>query len=272
LAEEEGRQMKLAWRRSETIVGLLLLALVAGSEPRNAKAAPLHFYLMAAGERADGSARITKKTVVLERKDREKASISFPVVSISGDQEVLKNVQKAVDLKAGTDKSLEEWKEELKESWWLEEIDYTVSYNKHSIFSLTYSVSGTGAYPDTWSTHLVVDLKTGRSLHADDIIEPTTLKTLAATINRRLRAEVKKSIRQHAAEMGDLTKELGEARFTVKDLDHFLIEERGITFFFDFGFPHVVQALEPSGRYFLSYADLGPYLRKDGPLGFNCCR
>lgn len=32
----------------------------------------------------------------------------------------------------------------------------------------------------------------------------------------------------------------------------------GATFVYDFGFPHVIQALEPSGECFLSYEELEP--------------
>lgn len=128
-------------------------------------------------------------------------------------------------------------------------------------------MSGVGAYPDTSSTHLVVNLKTGRTLHPGDIIEASALETLSARINKALKAEVKKSLREHGAEMSGFREGLAKARFTVKDLEDFLIEEHGIAFFFDFGFPHVVQALEPSETYFLSYAELKPYLRRDGPLG-----
>ena len=39
-----------------------------------------------------------------------------------------------------------------------------------------------------------------------------------------------------------------------------------MTFFFDFGFPHVVKALEPQNAYTLSYAELRGYLRRDGPI------
>ena len=53
-------------------------------------------------------------------------------------------------------------------------------------------------------------------------------------------------------------------KFEAKDLDEFSINDKGITFLYDAGFPHVVQAVQPVGRYFFSYAELGPYLKHKG--------
>ncbi|HYJ45883.1 MAG TPA: hypothetical protein VEV81_04655, partial [Pyrinomonadaceae bacterium] len=57
-----------------------------------------------------------------------------------------------------------------------------------------------------------------------------------------------------------------DVKFKSADLDDFSVGARGITFLYDAGFPHVVQALEPVGRYFFSYAQLKPYIKRDGPL------
>jgi hypothetical protein len=40
-----------------------------------------------------------------------------------------------------------------------------------------------------------------------------------------------------------------------------------VTFLYDAGFPHAIQALEPNGNYFFSYAELRPFIKKDGLLG-----
>jgi len=46
-----------------------------------------------------------------------------------------------------------------------------------------------------------------------------------------------------------------------------LIAGFGVTFLYDAGFPHVIQALQPDGRYFFSYAVLRPHIKSSGPLG-----
>ncbi|MCI0524896.1 MAG: hypothetical protein L0Y75_06490 [Acidobacteria bacterium] len=52
-----------------------------------------------------------------------------------------------------------------------------------------------------------------------------------------------------------------------ENLDDFSVNITGVTFLYDFGFPHVVKALEPSGRYFFSYEGLKQYIKRDGLLG-----
>ena len=49
-------------------------------------------------------------------------------------------------------------------------------------------------------------------------------------------------------------------------MDDLSIYGRGVTFYFDAGFPHVIQALEPDEEYFFSYAELRPYIKRNGPL------
>ena len=56
-------------------------------------------------------------------------------------------------------------------------------------------------------------------------------------------------------------------KFEVTDLDEFSVGPKGITFLYDAGFPHVIKALEPVGRYFFSYSKLRDYIKRDGPLG-----
>ena len=57
-----------------------------------------------------------------------------------------------------------------------------------------------------------------------------------------------------------------QSRFGADDLNRFRLDEKGVTFVYDFGFPHVSEALEPSGEYFLSWEELRPYVEPGGPL------
>jgi hypothetical protein len=56
-------------------------------------------------------------------------------------------------------------------------------------------------------------------------------------------------------------------KFKRSNLDDFSISDKGLTFLYDAEFPHVVQALQPAGEYFFSYAELRPYIRREGLLG-----
>jgi len=40
----------------------------------------------------------------------------------------------------------------------------------------------------------------------------------------------------------------------------------GVAFFYDYGFPNVLKALEPEGELRLSWAEVKPFIKKDGLL------
>ena len=47
---------------------------------------------------------------------------------------------------------------------------------------------------------------------------------------------------------------------------NFPISDEGVTFYYDYGFPHVIQALAPDGQYFFKWAELKPFIKPDGLL------
>jgi hypothetical protein len=55
--------------------------------------------------------------------------------------------------------------------------------------------------------------------------------------------------------------------FKVEHLNDFSVGDKGVTFLYDAGYPHVIKAFEPDGQYFFSYAELKPYIKPNGPLG-----
>ena len=69
-----------------------------------------------------------------------------------------------------------------------------------------------------------------------------------------------------ADEKDSIKQSLDELSFKLADLDEFVVGEGGVTFLYDAGFPHVIQAAQPEGRYFFSYAQLKSYIKRDGPL------
>jgi hypothetical protein len=96
---------------------------------------------------------------------------------------------------------------------------------------------------------------------------------LAAMANQKLKAEIKGLIKdvdgdkeQDAEQKNSLKEQLDQLSFTQENLDEFSVGDKGVTFLYDAGFPHVIQALEPDGRYFFSYALLRPHLKSTGPL------
>ncbi|HET9229317.1 MAG TPA: hypothetical protein VFR31_21740 [Thermoanaerobaculia bacterium] len=57
-----------------------------------------------------------------------------------------------------------------------------------------------------------------------------------------------------------------QSRFGVESLGTFRLDEKGVTFVDEFGFPHVSEAFEPSEEYFLTWKELRPFVNSQGPL------
>ncbi len=254
--------MKQTRRLHRTLAAALALAALAfGSLPTAA---------------ANDRAVVSKRRVVIVRTgrlarqfpERRRAVVNLPVVSGIADATVLRKVRAALDLKNVFDTSLAEYREDA----WLEELDFKVNYNKNHLLDITFWQEGTGAYPDKHEAHFAISLKTGDVLKARDVFRADALDALARMANEKLRAEVAEQIRV-VEQDGELTakdslkEELTGLTFGVKHLDNFMVGDRGLTFLYDAGFPHVIQALEPDGRYFFTYAQLAPHVKRDGPLG-----
>lgn len=159
-------------------------------------------------------------------------------------------------------------KEELGEYQWLEEADYEVGYNKNGLLVITLSMNGTAAYPDGTSKTLVVDLKTGNQLKPADVF--TNLPGLTAMVKKAQKAEIIKASKEikDDPENGDADPvQLFEGKnFTVSDLNEFAVNDEGVTFIYDYSFAHVIQALEPEGRYSFTWTQLKPYIKRGGLL------
>jgi hypothetical protein len=100
------------------------------------------------------------------------------------------------------------------------------------------------------------------------------LGPLAKLADQKLQVEVKELLKVNdedkssdAEQKSEIRDELNKLHFGVQNLDELSVGDRGVTFLFDAGFPHVIQALQPDGEYFFSYAELRPYIRRNGPLG-----
>jgi hypothetical protein len=160
-------------------------------------------------------------------------------------------------------------KEEMGEFQWLEEAGYEVNYNKNGILDITIFMSGTAAYPSISQKTLVVNLKTGAQARPADAF--TNLGALAAKVKKAQQAEMKKATEEYrkdpdAADF-DASEYFGNADFTVKNLNEFSVSDKGATFIYDYGFPHVALALQPEGRFFYSWTELKPFIRRDGLFG-----
>src|SRR6185503_18040476 len=141
------------------------------------------------------------------------------------------------------------------------------------ILDITFTQDGSAAYPDMQTRHFAINLKNGTVIKAADAFMYDKLPALANLVRTKFQAELKQILTDLAESKSDaedirVAKEAQEAlEFKLSDIDDFSIGDKGVTFLYDAGYPHAIQAFEPEGRYFFSYAELKPFIRRDGPLG-----
>lgn len=227
--------------------------------------------------RADDHVIIQRRRVVLVRSaklakefpHKKRAVVTYPVIS-GLSPAILRRVHSVIDFKNIFDYSLKEYREDA----WLEEFTYTVNHNGDHLLDITFHQEGSGAYPDSHSKHFLINLRDGSLIKASDAFQSNKLAELAAALDRKLQGELKKIDKENEepnTEQPDdkaMRREAYEAlKFGVQDLDEFSVGRKGVTFLYDAGFPHVIKALEPDGRYFFSYSELKVFINPAGPLG-----
>ena len=224
-----------------------------------------------------GSVAIRPRKIVIQRSaavtrhapTRRSAVIVLPVVTGISDSAILARVRSELDIKNVFGSTLQDYREDT----WLDDFGYKVNYNADYLLDITFMQNGLAAYPDTHEKHMLISLRDGRLVKAADAFDATKLESLAALVDRALQAELAKLRAENLADVRDnderqaLTDAYSNLKVERENLDEFLVGKTGITFLYDAGFPHVIKALEPQGRYFFSYKALSDYIRRDGPLG-----
>jgi hypothetical protein len=224
--------------------------------------------------RLSGSVTLVSKTVIIPHGKKgqpysgyKEATIHYPVVIGLKDPAIRQAVQTTISLKRVLGQSMTEMEQEY--GGWLDEIRYTVNFNQNNILDLTYLISGTAAYPNSYEKRVSVNLRTGKLIQVKDLFKDDALSTIARAVDKIMQQEIQQKIAEFQTEEPDLAKtQLTDHRFQVKHLNDFNIGKAGVTFHYNFGFPHVIKAAEPSGNYLLSHKQLMPYLRSDGALSF----
>jgi hypothetical protein len=228
-------------------------------------------FAVAAPSDAVPSVVIQKRRIVLVRTgkfvrdfpERKRAIVNYPVIVGPKNSPVLRKLRALFDFKNIFDTSLAEYRADT----WLSEFDYKVNYNRNFILDITFVQDGVGAYPDTHTKHFAINLRNGELIKAADAFNSSSLAELAALVDKKLQTENQETIRDSGDDKETARDLLKDLKFEASNLDEFSISDKGITFLYDAGFPHAVQALQPVGEYFFSFAELKSYIKRDGPLG-----
>ena len=204
--------------------------------------------------------KVTYKRPKPEAEYKKSFTITYPKVKASTPV-----LSKKIETTLSYEKTLGlNLKEELGELQWLEDAGYDVNYNKNGLLDVTLSMEGSAAYPSSSQKTIVVDLKTGNQVKVIDVF--TNLAGLAAKCRKQQQEEIKEAIVEIKKDSPDEDTQalFKDANFTTKNLEEFTISEEGVTFIYDYGFPHVIQALQPDGRYTFTWAELKPHIKPGG--------
>jgi hypothetical protein len=199
---------------------------------------------------------------------RRGAIINYPAVSGLKNSPAVAKVRAALSPQNIFGQSLEEIRSAiLADRATIVDASYAINYNKNYLLDITFSVeTGGGAYPDNYNIHRLINLKTGEPVKASELFNQAMLKPLAAMVEKQLKAEIKKTIDENSKEDPDVDSYFEDKRYQLKDLNNISVDDKGVTFLYDYEFPHVIQALQPEGRFFFSYAQLKPYINPNGLL------
>ena len=147
---------------------------------------------------------------------------------------------------------------------WADEIDFQAPYKQKGLLSLEVTMDGSAAYPDVLVVRRVIDLKTG-ALVGPETWDPAHTAALVASLDASLQERVK-TARAEAGSDGPSPEMFDGFSFKDSNLKDFSLGPSGVTFHFDFGFPHAMLAAEPDGNLLLTWAEAGAYLSADSPL------
>lgn len=215
------------------------------------------------------SVKITSKKITYTRpkamsEDKKTFVVNYPKVS-GVSKALATKIENTISYKNILNLNIVEEKSEVQ---WLEQADFEVGYNQNWILSINLFIEGWGAYPSSASKNVVVNLKTGARVRPADVF--TNLTRLAAEVKKQQQEEMKISRAEYKKDTEnedfDGSPYFDEANFTVKNLEEFSVDAKGVTFSYDYGFPHVIQALQPNGTYSLTWKELKPYIRRGGLL------
>jgi hypothetical protein len=181
------------------------------------------------------------------------------VAGVNGKKiEAILNYEKTFDFKLKNQQSGEDT--------WLDSCDFKVNYNKNNILDVELFMEGSGAYPSTTNKYLVVNSKTGTRVKPADVF--IKQDELAAMIKKAQKAEMKKAQADYKKDPDsadfDASEYFNNADFKADNLWAFTVSDKGVTFRYNYEFPHVALALQPVGDYFYSWSQLKTYIKSDG--------
>ncbi len=215
---------------------------------------------------------VSSKKVTYERKGeniseyKKKFNVNYPKVSGVSSKAAQKNLDDTLNYWKTFGMTLEE---SLGDYTWLDSFDYKVNYNKNSLLAIELIMEGSGAYPDGTVKTKVINLNTGRRIYIQDAF--TNIGKLLVKIEKAQKKEladhIKNLQKEYPEDYATAQDLFRNKKFTTNTLDEYSIDEKGVTFIFDYGFPHAIKALEPDGKYFFTWQEMKPFIKTQSFFG-----
>ncbi len=194
--------------------------------------------------------------------------VRYPIIKSGPKRSVIKKIERQINYWKVFDMS---FRESINDDHWLSSFDYEIKYNKNYIFIIWLRMEGVGAYPDSVSGYFAFDVRSGRRLTLQDLFTSSSLPRLT----QKIRAAIQKELKDNPEAKTEYEQRIevyGDESFPrpehlrLQDLDGFSISDRGMTFIYNYGFPHVIKALQPPGEFTFTWKQLKPYIKPSGLL------
>jgi len=225
-------------------------------------------FFICAGGLAAQSVTITKKTIIYTRPKaandwRKHFSITWPHVR-TADPAVTRKIQNALNYKTVLDVDVND---ELQGDGGLEGATFEVEYNKRGLLCVLFYAEGSGAYPSSMSRRVLINSRTGKVLGSDDLF--TDLPGLIAMVKKAqlVNIEAARVVIKEDPDFSDMIDPFEEsAQYFPLKLDQMTISDKDVTFHHNYGFRHMIKALEPDGDFTYTWTQLRPYIKHGGPF------
>ncbi len=142
-----------------------------------------------------------------------------------------------------------------------------INYDNNDIFSVSLLFNFYGAYPVSYEKNYAFLFPTGDIIKIEELVKEEELVNLASVVEKAIkenvaskREYVESNFNDELEWFDEKTKEIAvDAQET---LSNFKITEDGITFYYDFEFPHAAKEIEPQGSAQILFRELDGLLQE----------
>lgn len=209
---------------------------------------------------------VTSQRVKYERKGADVSEwkktfeVNYPKFSGIEDKDTLRKLEETFSYWRVFNTSLQE----ETDYQWLGGLDFKVTYNKNGIIELAFNRWGSGAYPSEETRTIVADISSGTRIEMTDVFKNRI--GLLTEIDKMQQLEIAAAKGENKEENDTDGGEFDNVEKASDQVREFSVGDLGVTFLYDYGFPHVIKALEPAGKFFFSWAELKPFMKEYGGL------